>query len=125
MAVKDSWGNPIQEYSLHIFRCASVNTVLSDCWPDIEQELNLHIKQYNELYDWCVKEIFSRILAPKRIKVIGHYRWDEGRCVVDTHMQTLVEFFNTELSSKIISKWKNMEVKMMIFGSDVMIGRPV
>lgn len=116
---------PIQEYSIHLYRCACVNTVLSENWSEIENEFNLIIHSYNEMYDWCVKEIFNRILQDKSIRIIGHYRWDEGRCIVETYMQTLIEFFSDQIKYAEISRWSNMDIKMMVFGSDVFIARPV
>lgn len=115
----------LTEYSLHLYRCAAVNTVLDDSWPDIVQELNLDESCYNSLYDWCVKEVFARILAEQDIRVIGHYRWDEALCVVETYLQPLIEFFKSTLQTKEISKWKGLEVKLMVFGSDMFIAKPL
>jgi hypothetical protein len=68
--------------------------------------------------DWSVDQLLTESFG---VKVVGHHRHDEYKCILDEDKQRLLASLMATLNTHEFNKLRNGEVKTMVVGYDLFI----
>lgn len=92
--------------------------VVENAFDKIASEFNLRSEDSEAIVDWVIIELMSKTLIKNNIRIIGHYRNDEGMLVFDALSSTMREAIE-EHFQKRFGRFTSTDIKVLITGSQM------
>ena len=89
------------------------------CSSGIMDKYNMSAPEHIDLFiDWSVNEIFTKDF---NLKVVGHYRNDEYKCILDETYPIALTTLRAALNLHDLDLIRGSEIKTLITGYDLFI----
>lgn len=85
-----------------------------------QEELNLPDDSREELIEWVIKDLMSTALSEQGVRVLCHYRWDEGKVIRDN----LHDYIRSNIQTHFKNRFNfltNTNIKAFLSGTDLIL----